>query len=701
MSVLVKRDQRDAVQSDVENEIGVICISHPPVNALGAVVRQGLVAEVNRLNADPRVKVIVLHGAGRLFSAGADLAEFGKAAPPPTLPEALARIAKSPKPVIAVLHGVAFGGGLELALAAQVRIGLPGVRLSLPEVKLGLIPGAGGTQRLPRLIGTKAAADMVCSGREVAAEEALSLGLLDRLAEGTPREAGLAAAQAVLEGRLTPRQTDNLASVPDANAIEAVRQNILARKPVPAAPMAALDSICLASETIVSEGMAQERASYLKLREGPDRQGLVYAFRAERATARIAEAALPAHEIVTVGVIGGGTMGVGIATAFLIADMTVHLVEADKTRATVARSNILSNLDGALKRGKLDASAHAAAQAKLTISTELDSLAAMDLVVEAVFEDMAVKTQLFGKLDRICGRDTILATNTSYLDINQIAAATDRPEAVIGLHFFSPAHVMRLLEVVVGDKTAPELVSTAFALARRMRKVPVRSGVCDGFIGNRILAQFRKATDYLVLDGADFEQVDRALEDVGFAMGPFAVSDLAGLDIGLFARRRKAATRAREERYSRVADRIAEAGWLGRKTGQGFYLYEAGKRGPVNPAAELILAEERAAEGITIRTFTDEEIVDRCMTAIISEAVRVLDEGIALRPIDIDAVKLFGYGFPRHLGGPMNLADRIGVPELLRRVETYAEEDPYFWRVPERLRQMAESGENFAVLNEG
>ena len=701
MSALVTEDRPAVVQSEVVGETGLICLSHPPVNALGAAVRQGLVAEVPRLNADPRVKVIALMGAGRVFSAGADLAEFGKSVPPPTLPDALAKVAESLKPVIAVLHGVAFGGGLELALAAQLRIGLPGLRLSLPEVKLGLIPGAGGTQRLPRVIGTAAAVDMICSGREVVAEEALALGLVDHLANGSPRESGLTAAQAVLEGQLSPRRTDSLEAVPDPKAIEAARQKLLSRQPVLAAPLAALEAIYLASEVDVAEGMTQERAGFLKLRDGPDRQGFVHAFRAERATAKIPEATLPAREIATVGVIGGGTMGVGIATAFLIAGLSVRLIETKESRAATARANILRNLDGALTRDKLDATAHVAATAALTTSTELESLAAMDLVIETVFEDMAVKTEIFGKLGRICGRDTILATNTSYLDINEIAGATDRPEAVIGLHFFSPAHVMRLIEVVVGDRTAPELVSTAFALARRMRKVPVRSGVCDGFIGNRILAGFRKATDYLVLDGAGFDQVDRALEGFGFAMGPFAVSDLAGLDIGLFTRRRKAATRPLQERYSRVADRIAEAGWLGRKTGRGYYLYEAGKRTGVNPEAAQILTEERAGEGITPRAFTDQQIIDRCMTAMISESIRVLDEGIAPRPIDIDAVKLFGYGFPRHLGGPMNLADRIGAPELLRRIESYAQEDRHFWQVPDRLRQMAAMGETFAALNEG
>lgn len=701
MSPVVTETRPAAVESEILGEIGVIRLSHPPVNALGAAVRQGLVAAITRLLSDPCVKAIVLSGTGRAFSAGADLAEFGKVAPPPTLPEALDVIAGSPKPVIAVLHGVAFGGGLELAMAAQLRIGLPGLRLALPEVKLGLIPGAGGTQRLPRLVGTAAAVEMICSGREVSAEEALSLGLLDRLADAPPREAGLAAARAVLAGRLTPRHTDAVTAVADPEVLEAARQKIIARKPVLAAPLAALEAVYLASETAVAEGMAHERSAFLKLREGPDRQGLVHAFRAERATGKIPEAAGPARQIDTVGVIGGGTMGVGIATAFLIAGLPVRLIETEAPRAETARAAILRNLEGALRRGKLDAAGHAAAVAGLTASTELASLASVDLVVEAVFEDMAVKTALFGRLDRICGPATILATNTSYLDINRIAEATGRPEAVIGLHFFSPAHVMRLLEVVVADKTAPALVATAFALARRMGKIPVRSGVCDGFIGNRILAHFRKATEYLVLDGAGFAQVDRALEDVGFAMGPYAVSDLAGLDIGLMTRRRKAATRPVQERYSRVADRICEAGWLGRKTGRGFYLYEDGRRGAVNPGADQILAEERAAAGITIRTVTAQEIVDRCMTAMISEAVRVLDEGIALRPIDIDAVKLFGYGFPRHLGGPMHLADRIGAAELLRRIETYAEEDRHFWQVPERLRRMAATGETFAALNEG
>lgn len=696
----MSEQQNPAVSTSIEDEIGLICLANPPVNALGAAVRQGLSAAVTRHVADPEVKVIVIYGDGRALSAGADIREFGKPPVPPSLPDTLAQIANCVKPVIVVMHGVALGGGLELALAGQVRVGLPGLRVSLPEVRLGLIPGAGGTQRLPRLTGITAAIDIICSGRDINVQEALALGILDRLGEGTPRAAGLSAAHDVLAGSLLPRNTDSLPVTIDAQVMETARAELARKRPALQAPFKALGAIA-ASAGPVAKGMEIERAAFLELLDGPDRQGLVHAFLAERATANIPESALPAGQVDSIGVIGGGTMGVGIATAFLIAGLPVHLVETEAARAKAAAAAVTKNLDGALKRGKLDSAGHAAATSALTTSIDLGSLSASDLVIEAVFEDMAVKTELFATLDQICKPEVILATNTSYLDINEIAAATNRPEAVIGLHFFSPAHVMRLLEIVVADKTAPHLVATAFALAKRLRKIPVRSGVCDGFIGNRILAHYRKATEYLVLDGASFEQVDRALEHFGFAMGPFAVSDLAGLDIGMFTRRRKALTRPAEERYSRVADRICDQGWFGRKAGQGFYVYDDKGGKLPNPGALQITADERAAEGISPRTIADQEIVDRCLTAMISEAARLLQEGIALRPIDVDAVELFGYGFPRHLGGPMNYADQIGAAELVRRIESYAAEDAHFWQVPEILRSMAQTGKRFADLNEG
>ena len=392
-------------------------------------------------------------------------------------------------------------------------------------------------------------------------------------------------------------------------------------------------------------------------------------------------------------------MGSGIATAALLAGFPVIVTERDEERAKQARTAIEGFLSGAVKRGKLDEEGYSSIlDGRLRIATGLEELGNVDLVIEAVFEDMAVKRETFGKLDEICKSEAILATNTSYLDINEIASATSRPQDVIGLHFFSPAHVMRLLEVVVADRTAPEVVATGFDFGRRLRKVAVRAGVCDGFIGNRILSHCRKVADYLVLDGASPAQVDRAMVGFGFAMGPFAVQDLAGLDIGWAARQRRAPARDPQERYVEISDRICEAGWFGRKSGRGYFLYDEGT-GP-NPDVEAIISQARSRADVTAREFTDGEIVDRYMLAMVSEATRVLAEGIALRPIDIDAVFLFGYGFPRYRGGPMHYADSIGAAELVGRIERLSHEDSFFWQVPPLLREMVETGQTFADLNE-
>jgi 3-hydroxyacyl-CoA dehydrogenase len=686
-----------AVRIEKTGATGLVILNAPPVNALGQGLRAGLIQAVEALNADPQVEVISIYGEGRALSAGADIREFGQAPQAPNLPVVLNAIEASAKPVVITLHGVALGGGLELCLACHARVALPSTRLGLPEVTLGLLPGAGGTQRLPRLVPLEIALEAVTTGRQFSAEEALAAGLVDRLADGTPHEVALQAAADVLSSALETRRTSDLKADVDQALIAGAVARLSDRRPVLSAPIKAAKAISHAAEPIES-GLKAERSLFLELMESPDRQGLVHAFGAERAVRKIPETGTP-RNIASAGVIGGGTMGVGIATALLTAGLSVTLVETTLERAESACLVVANNLDGAVKRGKLTQALRDENLQKLTPAVDYDALADCDLVIEAVFEDMAVKTEIFSKLDRICKAGAILGTNTSYLDVNQIAAATTRPEDVIGLHFFSPAHVMRLLEVVVADKTGSDVVATAFALAGRMKKVAVRSGVCDGFIGNRILAHYRKSADYMLLDGADFDQIDKALEDFGFAMGPFAVADLAGLDIAWANRKRKAATRPPEERYSAIADRLCEAGSFGRKTGSGFYTYGSGKARSVNPDAEAAVQAERQAEGIEPRSFSDEEIVSRYMAAMISEAVRVLEEGIAQRPVDIDAVFLFGYGFPRHLGGPLNYADRIGAANLVSRIESYAKEDPYFWQVPALLRNMAETGQRFAGLN--
>ena len=681
-----------------EGPVGLIAIANPPVNAMGAAVRQALLDAVTELDGDADIQVIALYGEGRCFSAGADIREFGKTPVPPRLPDVFDRIEASETPIIAVLHGTTLGGGLELALSTHARVILPGAQVGLPEVKLGLLPGAGGTQRLPRLVALRSALDIITTGKFIDAEEARDLGVADLLAEGTPPEVARAAAYAVLNGKLTPRRTGDISAQIDQAVLDQTIAELQARRPALQAPIKAAQSIGHAGLPL-AKGLQKERALFLELMESDDRQGLIHAFAAERAVRRIPEAEATPRTLNSVGVIGGGTMGVGIATALLQAGLDVTLIETAQDRAEAAQANVARNLDGAVKRGKIDAATRKRLLDALQIGVGVEPLADADLVIEAVFEDMDVKLDIFSRLDGVCKAGAILATNTSYLDVNRIAAATSRPQDVIGLHFFSPAHVMRLLEVVVADKTVPDAVATAFDLAARMKKVAVRSGVCDGFIGNRILAHYRKVADYMLEDGTSFERIDRALEGVGFAMGPFAVSDLAGMDIGWATRKRKAPTRPASERYVEIADRICEQGWFGRKTGRGYYLYDgAGPRQP-NPDALAIVQAERDRKGITPRDFAEEEIVARYMTAMIAEAARVVEEGIALRPIDVDAVFLFGYGFPRHLGGPLNHADRIGAAELVARIEGYATEDADYWQVPDLLRRLADTGRSFADLN--
>ena len=685
-----------AVSTEVVNDIALICIDNPPVNAAGHVVREGLVTAIRTLEGDANVQAIALYCAGRTFIAGADIREFGKPPIDPWLPDVCNVLENCAKPLVAVLHGTALGGGLEVALGCHARIGAPDLRIGLPEVLLGILPGAGGTQRTPRLAGIAFALDMITTGRHVPAHEALENGLIDEIRNGEPRDMALQAGADLRDGVLKARVTGALTVNADEPALEAARDRIRRKQPHLFSPLKCVDAVA-ASVLEISEGLKIERRLFHECHESPQRAGLVHAFFAERAVAKVPESSAQPRPLDRIGVIGGGTMGSGIATALLLAGYTVTLCEVSSEALHRGQSTIDSDLDGAVRRGKLDSDGHAAAMTRLSSSTDLQALEHCSLVIEAVFEDMQVKKDIFSRLDRILPQGAILATNTSYLDINEIAQATFRPADVLGLHFFSPAHVMRLMEIVVADATAPEVVSTGFALAKKLRKVAVRSGVCDGFIGNRIMMHYRKAADYLMLDGAGFEQVDTALEAFGFAMGPFRVADLAGLDIGWAARKRQAPTRSADERYVRISDRLCEAGWFGRKTGRGYYIYGDGS-GP-NPDAVKIMQDERVASGAPQREFSDQQIVDRYMTAMVIEATRVVEDGTALRPIDVDAVLLFGYGFPRHQGGPLHYADTVGAATLVSRINRWAVEDGYFWRVPPLLQQLADEGGTFASMN--
>jgi len=689
----------DVISVGRDGDIALICIDNPPVNATGQAVRQGLEEAISSLNEDGSAKVIAIYCAGRTFVAGADIREFGKPPQPPSLSDVLDQIERSEIPVISIIHGTALGGGFELALSTHARVAIKGARIGLPEILLGLLPGAGGTQRLPRLAGIPWSLDVILSGRQVKAEEALEKGAVDRVTEGEPRAVALAAAQDVLDGKLATRRTAELKTEANQKALDDTLAMVTKKNPHLFSPGKCVEAIA-ASTLPLDEGMKVERACFIACMETPQRAGLIHAFFGERAVSNIPEAKGDTRPLAKVGVIGGGTMGSGITTSCLMAGIPVRLIEVAQDGLDRGVATITKNLDGAVSRGKMSSDKRDAALAMLEPSIAMEDLADVDLVIEAVFEKMEIKKEIFGKLDTICKEGAILASNTSYLDINKIADMTNRPQDVLGLHFFSPAHVMRLLEIVQGAKTAPDALATGFQLAKKLGKVGVLAQVCDGFIGNRILGHYGKVAAYIVQDGASPQQVDDALEAFGFAMGPHKVGDLAGLDIGYMTRQRKKEEGLDpDERYGgTLADKICEKGWYGRKTGKGYYLYETGAPIP-NPEVETLLAETRAELGIEPKAMSDQDIVDRYMTAMISEAARVVEDGTAKRPVDVDMVFLFGYGFPRFRGGPLHYADTIGAAELVARIETYAKEDPHYWQVPELLRKMAADGRTFADLN--
>ena len=692
------RKVNDLISIEEIGAIALICIDNPPVNATGQAVRQGLQEAIETLNAEGNAKAIAVYAAGRTFVAGADIREFGKPPMPPALPDVFNIIEDSAIPVVAVMHGTALGGGFELGLSCHARVGIEGLKIGLPEINLGLLPGAGGTQRVPRLAGIPMALDMALSGRQVPAKEALEKGLIDRLVAGDPRDAAVQAAEDVVAGNLATRRTCDLNTPKDDKTLDDT-EAMLKKTQAHMYSCHKIVEAVRASYLPRTEGLKIERQAFIDSMQTPQRAGMIHAFFGERAVSNIPEAKGPTRSLEKVGVIGGGTMGSGIATACLLAGLQVRLVEVAEEGLNRGIATITKNIDGAVQRGKLKADKRDAVLGALEPSLNMGDLADVDLVIEAVFEQMDVKKDIFTKLDGICKEGAILASNTSYLDINEIAAVTKRPQDVLGLHFFSPAHVMRLLEIVVPDKTAADVVATGFALAKRLGKVGVRAGVCDGFIGNRILAHYSKTASYLVLDGASPMQVDNALEGFGFAMGPNKVGDLAGLDIGWMTRKRKAATRDPAERYAGdVADKICENGWFGRKAGRGYYVYEGGATVP-NEETLAIIDQVRAEKGIAPRSFTDEDIVDRYMTAMIVEAARVVEDGTARRPLDVDMVFLFGYGFPRFRGGPLHYADTIGAKALVERIEAYAKEDPHYWQVPAILARMAKDGGTFADLN--
>ncbi|MGE6212942.1 3-hydroxyacyl-CoA dehydrogenase NAD-binding domain-containing protein [Comamonas aquatica] len=694
------------VQTRLDGEVLVVSIHNPPVNALGQAVRAGLLAAVEQAAADAAVKALLIVGEGKAFIAGADIREFGKPAMPPSLPEVCNAIEASPKLVVAAIHGPALGGGLEVALSAHYRLALPKALLGLPEVNLGLLPGAGGTQRAPRVMGVKAATELMLSGKHLSAKAAAAAGLVDQLVDGDDvTAAGLAYTRGLLAAGAPVRRTRDIEITDKVGALaelEALAIDTAKKARGLFSPLKIIECAKAAVNLPFEQGLAHERALFVQCLESPQRQGLIHAFFAERETAKIPEAKAAApRAFAKLAIIGGGTMGAGITVAALDAGYPVIMVERDAESIARGQANVEKVYNGLIAKGRLTEEGKAAIMARYTASTSYDDLRDVDLVIEAVFEDLEVKKAVFKELDRVCKPGAVLATNTSYLDIDAIAAATARPQDVIGLHFFSPANIMKLLEIVVPAKVSADVVATAFELAKKLKKVPVRAGVCDGFIGNRILAVYKQAADYLMEDGASPYEIDAAVRGFGYPMGPFQVTDLAGGDIGWATRKRRAATRDPKARYVEVADRICENGWFGQKTGRGFYLYPQGARvGQPDPEVLAIVDAERAKKGVTPRQFTPEEIMRRYMAAMVNEGAKVVEEGIALRPLDVDVTFISGYGFPRWRGGPMKWADMQGLDKILVDIQAFEQEDPLFWKPAALLKKLVAEGKNFDSLNQ-
>ena len=694
------------VQTTVSDHIALVTIANPPVNALSAAVRQGLQQAITALSGNADVHAIVITGSGANFIAGADIREFGLPPQEPSLPDVCLQIEAADKLVIAAIHGAALGGGLEIALAAHYRVAVETAKLGLPEVALGLLPGAGGTQRTPRLIGAQAALDLMLSGRHAGAKEALRMGLIDHIATSNDIAAeGVAYARSLLaDGAPVRRSGEQTAALADRTAQQAALDTAradVAKKKGLFSPAKIVDCVQAALDQPFAQGLATERELFVQCLNSPQRAGLVHAFFAEREVTKSPETqSSQPRPFQKVGVIGGGTMGAGIAVALLDGGLQVTMIERDDAALALGQSRVAKVYDGLIKKGRLSEEGKAAILTRFNGSTAYDALADADIVVEAVFEDMGVKKAVFAELDRVCKKGAVLATNTSYLDIDEIARSVSRPQDVVGLHFFSPANIMKLLEIVVPAQVSADVVATGFALAKKLKKVPVRAGVCDGFIGNRILAVYRQAADYMMEDGASPYEIDAMVRAFGYPMGPYEMSDLAGGDIGWATRKRRAATRDPKARYVHMADKLCERGWFGQKTGRGWYIYEAGSRtGKTDPEVEAIVAEERAKAGVTPRSFTREELERRYVAAMVNEGAKVVAEGIALRPLDVDVTFISGYGFPRFRGGPMKWADMYGLPQLLADIEAFAKEDPLFWKPSPLLLKLVQEGKNFDSLN--
>ncbi len=693
----------ERVQYQTEGAVALIALDHPPVNALSTAVREQLDARIEYALRDPRVEAIVLLGHGRCFCGGADIREFDQPLAPGTLilPQVIQRIEDAPKPVIAAIHGVAFGGGCELALGCHYRLGAPSARLALPEVKLGLMPGAGGTQRLPRLIGVERALDMILSGEPVSADEARRLGLLDEVAAGAPPEAALAFARRLIAQHQEPRRTrdrEEKLRQTSPELLTRVRTEIDKRARGLIAPQLCLESVANALTLGFDEALKRERELFMRCRGSEQSKAQRHLFFAEREAAKIPDIApdTAALDVRAGAVIGCGTMGSGIAMCFANAGIPVRVVETSQAALDQGLEMIRRNYAAAIARGRLSQAEMDARLGLIAGTLDYVGIADADVVIEAVFEEMALKQEVFRRLDAVCKPETVLATNTSTLDVNEIASATSRPQQVIGTHFFSPAQVMRLLENVRGERTAKTAIATVMRLSKRLGKVGVLVGVCDGFVGNRMYHAYTRQASFLLEEGALPQQIDRFIYDFGFAMGPFATGDLSGLDVGWRIRRRRAKTRPGDERYSPIADRICERGRFGQKTGAGWYRYERGNRAPLpDPEIEQLIIAISAELGIERRPIEDQEILERCIYTLVNEGAKILEEGIALRPGDIDLIWVHGYGFPAWRGGPMFYADRLGPRKIYDALSRLCDVHGELLRPAPLLERLARQGKGF------
>lgn len=697
-----------SAEYQVHGDVAVITLNNPPVNGLGLATRQGIANALERANADAAVKAIVITGAGKAFSGGADIKEFGtpKALQEPNLLSVILALENSDKPVVAAMHSIAMGGGLELPLGCHYRIAAPGCKVALPEVKLGLIPGAGGTQRLPRALGVEPALNMIVSGEPVPSEMlAMVPGqkLFDKMAQSaeTLLDEAIALAREKADIRPLPLVRNLPAKHPQGDAYFQFARNMVKgmAKNFPA-PLKCVDAVEAATQKKFDDGMVFEREIFINLMWTPECRALRHVFAAERAASKIPDVPedTPKREIKSMAVIGAGTMGGGIAMNFLNAGIPVKMLEMKQEALDRGIATIRKNYEAQVKKGKLKADKYEQRMSLLSTTLSYDDLKDADMVIEAVFEEMGVKEAVFKELDRVMKPGAILASNTSTLDVNKIASFTQRPQDVIGTHFFSPANVMKLLEVVRGEKTAKDVLATVMALGKKIKKTAVVSGVCDGFIGNRMIEQYSRQAGFLLEEGCTPAQVDRAIEKFGFAMGPFRMGDLAGNDIGWAIRKRRYVEKP-HMKYSKTADLLCEMGRFGQKTGAGWYDYQAGKRDAIpNQSVVEMIEKHRKEMGITPRKIADEEIVQRLVYSLVNEAAHILEEGIASRASDIDMVYLTGYGFPLHRGGPMQYADTVGLFNVVQSMKRFAKnplDDAQFWQPAPLLARLVAEGKTF------